>query len=373
MRFVYLFCWLLLPLTTWAQATFSAVWPFDGNPGGSASHPNVGTGGADFVGVAPSGVTAGSGYVAGQNGQAVNLINWSQTGGCNFGEYVQVTVQPLNGQRITLTGLTFYVNHSVSAMGNTGPQAVRVRSSLDGFSNDLAQQGVSSSFQQVSVGLGGSFANQTGPVTFRIYGCPPNGGGALRLDDLTINGSVTTAPLPVTLLYFTAKPDGDRVQLAWATTQEINAGQFRVEHSLDLAEYKTVGDIVAKGTTDERQYYGLTDLNPQPGINYYRLKQVDRDGSTQVFKPVAATIRASEPVMTVYPNPADADRIHLRLWNADDARVRLLTITGQSVGGQLQRTPGEADFRPVQPLPAGFYWLEITTNNQRRTLTVLVR
>ena len=373
MRFIHLFCWLLLPIITLGQADFLAVWPFDGNPGGSANHPNVGTGGADFVGVAPSGVTASSGYVTGQNGQAVNLINWSQTGGCNVGEYVQVTVQPLNDQRITLTGLTFYVNHSVSPMGNTGPQAVRVRSSLDGYSNDLAQQGVSSIFQLVSVGLGGSFANQTGPVTFRIYGCPPNGGGALRLDDLRINGKVTTAPLPVTLLYFTAKPDGDRVQLAWATTQEINADRFRIEHSLDLIEYTPVGEIKAKGTTNERQYYGLTDLNPQPGINYYRLKQIDRDGSTQVFKPVAATIRNSEPVVTVYPNPVDTDRVHLRLWNADDASVRLLTITGQPVNGQLMRTPGEADFRPAQPLSAGFYWLEVTTKNLRRTLMVLVR
>lgn len=325
------------------------------------------------MGVAPSGVAVGSGYVAGQNGQAVNLINWSQTGGCNFGEYVQVTVQPLNDQRITLTGLSFFVNHSVSAMNNTGPQSVRVRSSLDGYSADLIQQSVSSSFQPVSVGLGGSFANQTGPVTFRIYGCPPNGGGALRLDELIINGSVTSAPLPVTLLYFTAKPDGDRVQLAWATTQEINADHFSIEHSIDLTEYTTVGGIPAKGTTSERQYYGLTDLNPHPGINYYRLKQVDRDGATQVFKPVAATIRDNEPVVTLYPNPTHPDRIHLRLWNADDAIVRLLTITGQSISGHLQRTPGEADFRPVQPLPTGLYFLEVTTTSHQRRLMVLVR
>lgn len=367
MRFVYLFCWLLLPLLLRAQTPFTAVWSFDGqNKSGASNNAAV-----SVSDMATSNVTVSTintiAYVAGQSGKAVNVQSWT-TVGCNDAEYVTFTITPASGAKLTVTQFSLYFNQSPA-----GPTLFKIRSSADNFSSDLYSQAPTGSFQQAIVPVS-NMVDQTGPISFRIYACSAMAtGGALRLDEVTINGSVTSAPLPVTLLYFTAKPDGDRVQLAWATTQEINADQFRVEHSLDLAEYTTVGDIIAKGTTEDRQYYGLTDLNPQPGINYYRLKQVDRDGATQYFKPVAATIRDSEPVVAVYPNPADTDRIHLRLWNAEEASVRLLTIAGQSIGGQLQRTPGEADFRPVQPLSAGFYWLEITTNNQRRTLTVLVR
>lgn len=366
MRFVYLFCWLLLPLMSWAQANFSAVWSFEDNQSSSVSHPNISASGPAFSGVNVPNVGS---YVGGQVGRAVNVANWS-TSGCNLSERVQFTVQPVSGQTMTLTQFSFYFNRSAA-----GPAQVLVRSSVDGYAAQLYNQPVTDNFQQAVITLSGpAYTNQSGPISFWITACTnAASGGALRLDEVTINGTVTSAPLPVTLLYFTAKPDGDRVQLAWATTQEINADHFRVEHSLDLAEYTPVGDVAAKGTTDERQYYGLTDLNPQPGINYYRLKQVDRDGATQVFKPVSAIIRDSEPVVTVYPNPADADRIHLRLWNADDASVRLVNMSGQVMSGQLRRVPGEADFRPTQPLPAGFYWLEITTNNQRRTLTILVQ
>ncbi|WP_332368722.1 T9SS type A sorting domain-containing protein [Spirosoma telluris] len=365
--------WMIAIQISYAQTVpFTATWSFEGNPNGNTNNPNVGTGGANFVGIGLA-TGVGAGYVAGQSGQAANILYWSQSGGCNFGEYIQVSVQPLNGQTFTLTSLSFYVNHSVSPMGNTGPQSVRVRSSLDGYGSDLVQQGVSASFQQVNVGLGSSFASLANPVTFRIYACPPNGGGALRLDELTINGTVTSAPLPITLLSFTAQPEGDRVQLAWTTTSEYNADHFLVEHSRDLDEYTTVGEVAAKGTTDTRQYYGLTDLNPQPGVNYYRLKQIDRDGATQSFKPIQAIIRADEPVIAVYPNPANPDRIHFRLWNADAATVRLVTAMGQVVNGRLERQSGEADLVFDEPLPAGLYWLEVLLTSQKRVIKVLVR
>ena len=365
MRVLCLFCWFMLPLTVWAQTNFSAVWPFDGSPGGSSNQANVGTGGADFVDVAPNNL---AGYVPGQNGQAVNVANWSRSPNCNFSEYVQVSVSAQNGQKITLTQISVFTNRS-----DSGPQEIHIRSSVNNYSSDLATSGVGTGFQPVSAGLSGAgFTDQTGTITFRIYGC--NGtGGTLRLDDLTINGTVTTAPLPVTLLYFIAKPDGDRVQLAWATTSELNASRFVVEHSPNLREFIPVGEVPAKGTTDERQYYGLTDLNPIPGINYYRLKQIDRDGSAQVFKPVSAIIQTTEPAISVFPNPAPANRIHLRLWNADDACVRLLNGLGQVVVGRIDYSPGAADFLPSQPLGVGLYWMEVITNGQRRTIPVLVR
>lgn len=370
---VSLLIWMITVQIMYAQTTpFTAIWSFEGNPNGNTNNSNVGIAGADFVGTNPA-TGVGAGYVTGQTGQAVNLINWLQSGGCSFSEYIQVSVQPINGQTFTLISLSFYVNHSVSPMGNTGPQSVRVRSSLDGYGSDLVQQGVTANFQQVNVGLGGTFANLASPVTFRIYACPPNGGGALRLDELTINGTVTSAPLPVTLLSFTAKPEGDRVQLAWTTTSEYNAHHFLVEHSRDLEGFTVVGEVAAKGTTDTRQYYGLTDLNPQPGVNYYRLKQIDRDGSTQSFKPIEAIIRSNETVIAVHPNPANPDRIHFRLWNADAAIVRLVTAMGQVVNGRLERLSGEADLVFDQPLPAGLYWLEVLLNGQKRVIKVLVR
>jgi hypothetical protein len=53
---------------------------------------------------------------------------------------------------------------------------------------------------------------------------------------------------------------------------------------LTLGEYVPVGEVAAKGTTDTRNNYGLTDMNPLPGVNYYRLRQIDRDGTAQAVQ-----------------------------------------------------------------------------------------
>ncbi|GAB3503084.1 hypothetical protein GCM10027341_31700 [Spirosoma knui] len=179
--------------------------------------------------------------------------------------------------------------------------------------------------------------------------------------------------LPVSLLSFTAKPEGDRVQLAWTTTSERDADQFVVERSADLGEFTAVGKIAAKGTTDQRQDYGLTDMNPLPGVNYYRLKQIDLDGTTHVYKPVAAIVEASQPVVAVYPNPAEAERIHLRLWNTTDSVIRLLNSTGQAIESTLEQGVGEAYLVPSSPLTTGLYWLQVQTGGQIQTTKVLVR
>lgn len=198
-----------------------------------------------------------------------------------------------------------------------------------------------------------------------------DGVSKVQVDDFLIRD--ISGALPVTLLSFTAKPEGDRVQLAWATTSERDADRFVVERSADLGEYVAVGEVAAKGTTDARQYYGLTDTQPLPGNNYYRLRQIDRDGTSHTFKPVSAVVAIDEVVAVVYPNPADPTRIHLRLWNADDAALRLLTLTGQPVESRLERRLGEADLIPLRPLSSGMYLLEVQTNGQKRVNKVLVR
>lgn len=318
-----------------------------------------------FGGVALSNVNGG--YTSGEIGSAANVQNWA-TGGCPTNDYVSFQIQPINGESISPTQFAFYFSRSTA-----GPTQLYVRSSADNFTADVFSSAVTATatpYQLAAFGLsGGYYTNQTGPITFRIYACAGSAGGTLRLDQIQIRG---TGVLPVTLLSFTAKPEGDRVQLAWVTASERDADRFVVERSTDLREFMTVGEVAAKGTTDARQYYGLTDQQPAPGVNYYRLKQLDFDGTAHLYKPVSAIIRTDEPTVSVYPNPAEAGRIHLRLWNADDAVIRFLTPSGQVIGGRLERRSGETDFLPMQALSAGLYLLEVQTKGQRRISKVLV-
>ncbi len=374
MRSIYRFVLVVLigwvaGQTTQAQTTsFTALWSFNSeNLTGSSNNAGVVANTMTDNNVTVSTI-ATIAFVAGQVGEAVNVQNWS-TSGCDDSEYVTFTIMPNTGSKVTVTQFSLFFNQSPA-----GPTLIKIRSSADNFSSDLYSQAPTSSFQAAVVSVS-NVVDQTTSITFRIYACSSTAtGGALRLDEVTINGTVTTVPLPVTLLSFTAKPEGDRVPLAWATTSERDADRFVVERSTDLREYVSVGEVAAKGTTDTRQYYGLTDTNPLPGANYYRLRQIDRDGTAQTFKPVSAVIGIDDVVAVVYPNPADPARIHLRLWNADGAAVRLLTLAGQPIGNRLERRLGDADLIPQCPLAAGLYLVEVrTVSGQKLVSRVLVR
>lgn len=89
-------------------------------------------------------------------------------------------------------------------------------------------------------------------------------------------------PLPVTLLTFTATCELDQVALDWTTASELNSDHFRVERSLDGDKYAPIGRVEAAGISTRTIDYRLYD--PEPSLlAYYRLVQVDRDGTESVL------------------------------------------------------------------------------------------
>ncbi|QKZ12046.1 hypothetical protein [Spirosoma sp. KUDC1026] len=212
-------------------------------------------------------------------------------------------------------------------------------------------------------------ANQTiNNFKFRLN----DGVGVMQIGTIIMRD--ISGSLPVSLLSFTAKPEASQVQLAWSTTSEQNADRFIIERSRDLTEYIPLGEVAANGTTSTRQNYGLIDTHPVPGVNYYRLTQIDFDGTAYAYKPIAAIVRPNDLGLMVYPQPASPDRIHAQFWNVEEAQIRLLMHTGQVVSGKLEQTnDGGIDFIPAQPLRPGLYLLEIIApNGQKRTQKVFV-
>lgn len=124
-----------------------------------------------------------------------------------------------------------------------------------------------------------------------------------------LHGNTTASPLPITLTNFGASCDekGD-VQLNWSTASEQNASHFVIERSRDLVTWNVVSTLPAGGNTTTEQLYALTDVDALGGVSYYRLVQVDFDGESEIYGPIAVTCESTEGnSMTVFPNPTKAD------------------------------------------------------------------
>lgn len=138
-----------------------------------------------------------------------------------------------------------------------------------------------------------------------------NGAAVLDMNanTLTLTGQSTeyilgsSGVLPLRLLSFTAIKQNAGVLLQWQTSNEINTSHFEIERSNDGVTFEKIGITNAlqnSGTPD----YHFTDNAPVKGINYYRLRLVDRDGR-YTYSPVVKVIFNNDGAgLVVYPNPA---------------------------------------------------------------------
>lgn len=222
-------------------------------------------------------------------------------------------------------------------------------------------------------------------LVFRLYLRPAAAGGTIHGDNATthlgdgwlisVSGrtaststAATLAPLPVQLAAFTAQaaPGGRGTRLAWTTASEVNNAYFDVERSLDGVTYTKLGTVAGQGSKTTATSYTFADQddNARPvGPAYYRLRQVDADG-TAAYSPVrtvswgelGAAGRAS-----LYPNPAQAQAtLDLSALPASASyQVQVLDATGRLVQ-RLAVAGGQAPALDLRPLAPGLLTVLVT-------------
>lgn len=118
--------------------------------------------------------------------------------------------------------------------------------------------------------------------------------------------------LPVELLFLQGQPRNGDVYLEWATGSEMNSAYFVVERSANAIDFVSLGRVNAAGNSQKRTNYAFTDADPMGGVNYYRLRMVDLDGSSELSNTVAVMFTGDGNRMLVYPNPVH-DRMNLSM------------------------------------------------------------
>ena len=121
-----------------------------------------------------------------------------------------------------------------------------------------------------------------------------------------------TTIVPVELVSFSASVAANVVTLSWSTATELNNHGFEIERSLEKNYWSTIGFREGKGTTSELQQYSYSDIlsDIASTILYYRLKQVNYDGSFEYSDIVEVEIAPSAFSLSQnYPNPFNPSTI----------------------------------------------------------------
>ncbi|MCB0771292.1 MAG: T9SS type A sorting domain-containing protein [Flavobacteriales bacterium] len=182
----------------------------------------------------------------------------------------------------------------------------------------------------------------------------------------TNNGSTT--PLPIELLSFTATDASDEVRLDWATASEANNAFFTVERSGDLERWEDVVEVAGAGNSKQRLDYAAHDHSPLNGTSYYRLRQTDTDGSSELSAAVAIT-RTSTIEAYIYPMPFQ-DRVVVETPNEQLLSVDLFNMAGQRLKVPME---GSSDRTTLDTytLPSGSYVIHVLTEKGALTSTIV--
>jgi len=170
--------------------------------------------------------------------------------------------------------------------------------------------------------------------------------------------------LPVVLTRFEASYSNGSVSLAWTTAQEINSDYFEVQRSTDMNNWQAIGTVAAKGFSSITANYSYVDASPSSGVNYYRLKIVDKDGKYKNSK-IAVVNGEIGNGLKVFPNPAN-NFVSVTLGNdmTLGTTIRLMNQFGQVLQERkLEHGAGSTITLSLQNYPQGNYILQLTGQN----------
>ncbi len=145
-------------------------------------------------------------------------------------------------------------------------------------------------------------------------------------------------PLPVTMISFEARREGNTAQLNWATVLEVNASHFELQRSADGRVFDAVGTVPAKGEGAKTVRYQFSDHRPAPveALSYYRIKTVDKDGTYELSPIVSVKWDQGENIYGyLYPNPARGGKVTLDLKTAGIKA----DITISDMSGRIMKVP----------------------------------
>jgi len=167
--------------------------------------------------------------------------------------------------------------------------------------------------------------------------------------------------VPVELTSFSASYNNNKVTLGWITSSELNNQGFEVERKTQSSEWNKIGFVNGNGTTTETNSYQFIDNSISSNKYYYRLKQVDLDGTFEYSNIVEVDINTVTEfsLNQNYPNPFNpSTKISFTLPQTANVKLSVFNLLGEKVAELVNETKGsgfyEVDFNGSN-LTSGMY------------------
>jgi hypothetical protein len=197
-----------------------------------------------------------------------------------------------------------------------------------------------------------------GTVTVDISFKSIDNGGAEDPSEGRVSLTYSTT-LPVNLVSFTAVKNANQtVDLKWIVTAQVNLNKYEIQRSADGINFKTIGVVNATNKTT----YDFNDVSPIKGFNYYRLKEIDNNGSSKLT--AALRISFGKTNIQVYPNLVK-DVITISGLQSS-GKMKIFSASGLLID-EIKVNANSMQY-DVSQLPSGSYFIKYNYNNNLTTI-----
>jgi hypothetical protein len=268
---------------------------------------------------------------------------------------------------IDLVSKVRYVSVNRAAIGNFTSGSITLSYDADDGVTDSSNLRVANDDGATGwVDLNGTAtADGTGTVTSGYF-------SSINSKFTLANKAGGTNPLPVDLVSFKAELSGKAVLLNWTTASEKNSDYFEVQKSMDGVSFEKIAKITAMGNSTVMHQDRIADPNlPDPG-SYYRLKQLDFDG-TATFSSVVFVSNKRESNPTIFPNPVTANSFTLSNVTTEDvASIKMIDPLGHEVAAQKTINNNGSITITTNGHQSGIYYLQGIAQQKKVDMPVML-
>ncbi|MCE7067076.1 T9SS type A sorting domain-containing protein [Dyadobacter sp. CY326] len=186
-------------------------------------------------------------------------------------------------------------------------------------------------------------------------------------------------PMPVTLISFHgSRIDAGHVNLAWETSSETNNQGFDVERSSEsIRNFEKIAFVDGAGDSNKSRDYKLTDINAETNVTYYRLKQLDFDGTYEYSRIIAVQGFKEQFSVVAVPNPGSQQSMFLKVNGAKSNEVNVAIYNQSGLlmhqGQSLKLTSdNQIPLAQMSTLEAGLYLAKVIAGDQQATVTFVI-
>ena len=312
-------------------------------------------------------------------------------GTTNFNGNLQIDMQRglINAGTVNITG-TLTLSSGSSPLICLDRSAMTVGAVTNNITNSIGWGGLSAAKDTAIINYSGTQNYLWIPLidNARIRLCRSGGsndlcasGCANQYGSATYKSSTCTAPLPVVLSKFYAKPKNNSAEVVWVTAQEYNNDYFELQRSYDGNHWETIANIKGQGSKSSSTTYIYADTDVDMTDNvYYKLKQVDYDDNFSYSNTISLHSSHSDLNVAIYPNPIEeGTKLYAKFSDIENgtAWITVFDVTGKIVTNYTidDIYPGGIYLINDKELtlPQGSYYLQVKSMQKVYTEKLLVK